>query len=108
MWWTVFCFFAVTECRVHDADSLQVCSQATIHFRCARRLQSSVLNLNIMVCSCQTVDWVCRGVVVSSGPSPLAYLTVSEQGFGFLVSWGGQLFTPRLGLCFSWKEFSMS
>ena len=27
--------------------------------------------------SCQTVDWVSRGVVVSSGSSPLIFLTVS-------------------------------
>ena len=41
-----------------------------------------------LLMSCQTVDWVCRGVVVSSGSSPLTFLTVSEQGFGFLVSGG--------------------
>ena len=53
-----------------------------------------------LLMSCQTVDWVCRGVVVSSGPSPLASLSVSEQGFGFLVCGGGQrlrLSAPRLG-----------
>ena len=50
--------------------------------------------------SCQTVDWVCRGVAVSSGRLVLTSLTVSEQGFGFLVGGGGQglqLFAPRLG-----------
>ena len=55
---------------------------------------------NELLMSCQTVDWVCRGVVVSSGPSPLTSLAVSEQGLGFLVSGGGQalqLFAPRLG-----------
>ena len=53
-----------------------------------------------LLTSCQTVDWVCRGVVVSSGPSPLGSLTVWEQGFGFQVSGAGQrlqLFAPRLG-----------
>ena len=50
--------------------------------------------------SCQTVGWVCRWVVVFSCPSPLAYLTVSEQAFGLLVHGGGQglqLFALRLG-----------
>ena len=55
-----------------------------------RRLQCPVCNPSGLLVSCQTVDWVCGGVVVSSGPSPLASLTVSEQGFGFLVSGGGQ------------------
>ena len=39
----LFCFFAIAECRVYDANSLQVHSQATV---CA------VHNLNIVVCSC--------------------------------------------------------
>ena len=45
----------------------------------------------IMVCSC-LARWLIRsrGVVVSSGSSLLTFLTVSEQGFGFLVS-GHQL-----------------
>ena len=78
----LFRFFAVVECRVRDASSLQVCSQATVS--CSQPEYSSLFM------SCQTADWVCRGVVVSSGPSPLTSLTVSEQGFGFLVSGGGQ------------------
>ena len=70
-----------------------------VRFRCARRPQCPVHDLSIVV-SRQTVAWVCGRVVVSSGPSPLTSLTVSEQGFGFVVSGGGQglkLFAPRLG-----------
>ena len=88
----LFCFFAIAECRVHDANLLQVCSQATVS--CSQPEYSGLLM------SCQTVDWVCRGVVVSSGPSQLAFLTVSEQGFGFLARWrwtGAAVFAPRLG-----------
>ena len=93
----LFRFFAITECSiaertVNDANSLQVCSQAAVF--CLQPEYSGLLM------SCQTVDWVCRGVVVSSGPSPSTSLAVSEQGLGFLVSGGGQalqLFVPRLG-----------
>ena len=88
----LLCFFAVAECRVHNASSLQVRSQATVS--CSQPKYSSLLM------SCLTVDWVCRGVVVSSSTLLLASLTVSELGFGFLVSGGGQglqLFGPRLG-----------
>ena len=52
-----------------------------------------------LLMSCQTVDWVSRGVVASSGFSPLTFLAVLEQGFGFLVSGGGhglQLLLPDL------------
>ena len=87
----LFRFFAIAECRIHDASSLQVHSQATVS--CSQPEYSGLLMF------CQTVDWVCRGVVVSSDPSSLVSLTVSEQGFGFLVSGGGQglqLFAPRL------------
>ena len=52
-----------------------------------------------LLMSCQTVDLVSRGVVVSSGSFPLTSLAISEQGFGFLVHGGGhelQLFAPRL------------
>ena len=53
-----------------------------------------------LLMSCQTLDWVSRGVVVSSGSFPLTFFSVSEQDFGFLVSGGGghglQLFAPRL------------
>ena len=76
--------------RVHDANSLQVHAQATVS--CSQPEYRGLLM------SCQTVDWVHRGVVVSSGPSPLTSLAVSEKGFGFLVSGGGhglQLFAPR-------------
>ena len=79
----LFRFFAIAECRVHDASSLQVHSQATVF--CSQPEYSGLLK------SCQRVDWVCRQVVVSSGPSPLASLTVSERGFGLLVSGGGLL-----------------
>ena len=88
----LFCFFAITECRVHDVNSLKVHLQATVS--CSQHEYTGQLM------SCQTVDWVCRGVVVSSGPSLLASLSVSEQGFGFLISERGQalqLFAPRLG-----------
>ena len=87
----LFRFFAIAECRVHDASSLQVRSQATVS--CSQPEYSGLLK------SCQTVDWVCTGVVVSSGSCPLTFLSVSEQGFDFLVSEGGhglQLFAPRL------------
>ena len=76
----LFRFFAIAECRVHDADSPQVCSQATVS--CSQPEYSGLLM------SCQTVDWVSRGVVVSSGSFPLTFLAISEQGFGFLVSGG--------------------
>ena len=52
-------FFAIAECRVHDANSLQVCSQTTVS--CSQPEYSGLLM------SCQTVDWVSRGVVVASG-----------------------------------------
>ena len=56
--------------------------------------------------SYQTVDWVSRGVVVSSGSFPMTFSTVSEEGFGILVSGGGhglQLFAPRLSSFVSWN-----
>ena len=64
------------------------------HFRIAVCGKSSVwipqnLPYSGQLMSCQTADWICRGVVVSSGPSPLASLTFTGQGFGFLVSGGG-------------------
>ena len=86
---SLFCFFAITE------------SMMPVNFRCAcRPVSCSQPVYNGLLMSCQTVDWVCREVVVSSGPSPLTVLTVSEQAFDFLVSGGGQglqLFAPRLG-----------
>ena len=51
-----------------------------------------------LLMSRQTVDWVSGGVVVSSGSLSLIFLSVSELGFGFLVSGGRhglQLFAPR-------------
>ena len=45
-----FRIFAIAECRVHDAISLQVCSQATVS--CSQTEYSGLLM------SCQTVDWV--------------------------------------------------
>ena len=63
----LFRFFAVAECRVHDTDSLQVCSQATVS--CSQPEYSGLLM------SCQAVDWVNRGVVVSSGCFPLTFFT---------------------------------
>ena len=87
----LFRFFAVTECRVHDASSLQVCSQATVS--CSQPEYSGLLM------SCRTVDWISRGVVVSRDSFPLTFLAILEQGFGFLVSGGGhglQLFAPGL------------
>ena len=59
----LFCFFAITECRVLDASSLQVRSQATVS--CSQPEHSGLLMF------CRAVDWVCRGVVVYYGPSPL-------------------------------------
>ena len=82
MWWAVCSASLQSQCRVHDANSLQKRSQATVS--CSQPEYSGLLM------PCQTVDWVYRGVVVSSGPSPLACLTVSEQRFGFLVSLGRQ------------------
>ena len=46
----LFCFFAIAECRVHDANSLQVRSQAAVS--CSQPEYSGLLM------SCQTVDWV--------------------------------------------------
>ena len=68
MWWTVCSasFGGIAECRVHDASSFQVHSHPTVS--CSQPEYSGVLM------SCQMVDWVCRGVVVHSGPSPLAFL----------------------------------
>ena len=93
MWWTV-CSASLQLQSAHSpyANLFQVRSQTTVSC-----LQPQYCGL---LMPCQTVDWVCRGVVDSSGPSPLAFLTVSEQGFGFLVSEGGQglqLFAPKLG-----------
>ena len=78
----LFLFVAIAECRVHDANSLQVCSQATVS--CSQPEHSGLLM------SCQTADWVCRGMIVSNGSSPFTFLTVSEQGFDFLVNGDGQ------------------
>ena len=86
----LFCLFEIAECRVHDASSLQVRSRATVP--CSQPEYSGLLM------SCQAVDWVSTGVVVSSGSFPLTFLSVSERGFGFLVSGGGHglhLFAPR-------------
>ena len=47
----LFRFFAIAECRVHDASSLQVRSQATVS--CSQSEYSGLL------VSYQTVDWVC-------------------------------------------------
>ena len=55
----LFRFFAIAECRVHDANPLQVCSQATVS--CLQPEDSGLLM------SCESVDWVSIGVVVSSG-----------------------------------------
>ena len=77
----LFRFFAFAECRVHDANSLQLRSQATVS--CSQPEHGG------MLMSCQMVGWVSRGVVVSNGFFPLIFLSVSEQGFGFLVSGGG-------------------
>ena len=67
MGWTV-CFASLQS---QSAESMM-----PICFRCARRPQCPVRNLNIVVCSvsCQMVDWVCRGVVVSSGSFPLTFV----------------------------------
>ena len=77
MWWTVC------------SASLQSQSAEFFRFRCASRLLScSQSEYCSLLVSCLTVDWVCRGVVVSSGSSPLTSPTVSEQAFGFLVNGG--------------------
>ena len=67
----LFRFFAIAECRVHDGNSLQVRSQATVS--CSQPAYSGLLM------SCQTVDWVSRGVVVSSGSSPLTFFTSDDK-----------------------------
>ena len=77
----LFRFFAITECRVHDANSLQVRSQTTV--------SCSQLEYSGLLMSCKMVDWVSRGVVVSSGSIPMTFLAVSGQNFPFLVSGGG-------------------
>ena len=69
----LFRFFAIAECRVHDASLLQVHSKATVS--CSQPEYSGLLM------SCQTVDWVSRGVVVSSGSFPLN----SETEYCFFV-----------------------
>ena len=46
----LFRFFAIVECRVHDAYSLQVRSQATV--------SCSQLEYSGLLMSCQRVDWV--------------------------------------------------
>ena len=78
----LFCSFVITECRIHGAMSLQVRSQVTVS--CSQHEYSGLLM------SLKMVDWVCRGVVVLRGPSPL-----SEKGFGFLVS-GSSCLLPDL------------
>ena len=88
---SLFRCLAIAESRVHEANSLQVCSQATVS--CSQPEYSGLLM------SCQTADWVSRGVVVSSGTFPLTFLAISERGFGFLVRGGGhglQLFAPKV------------
>ena len=91
MWWTV----CSSSLQSQSADSMM-----PIRFRCDRRPAScSQPEYSGLLMSCQTVDWVSRGVVVSSGSFPLSFLSVSEQDFGFLVSGGRhrlQLFAPRL------------
>ena len=67
MWWAVFSlFFAIAECRVHEGSSFQVCSQVTVS--CSQPENSG------LVMSCQMVDWINIGVVVSSGSFPLTFL----------------------------------
>ena len=82
MWWIV-CSASLQSQSAEsiNANSLQVCSQATVS--CSQPEYSDLLM------SCQMVNWVSRGVVVSSGPSPLTSSTVLEQGFGFLIGGGG-------------------
>ena len=52
-------------------------------------------NRNLLM-SCQTVDCVSRGVVIFSGSFPLTFLSVSDQGFGFLVNMGCSCLLPDL------------
>ena len=66
----LFCCFASAECRVHDANSLRVRLQATVS--CSQPEYSGLFM------SCQMVDWVCRGVVVSSGSSSLTDQTAES------------------------------
>ena len=47
----LFCFFAIAECRVHDASWLQVRLQATVSL--------SKPEYSGLLMPCQTVDWVC-------------------------------------------------
>ena len=64
----LFCFFAIAECRIHDANSLHARSQATMSY--------SKPEYSGLLMSCQTADWVCRGVVISNGSSALTYLEI--------------------------------
>ena len=119
----LFCFFAVAECRICDANLPQVHLHATEdvvdHLFCffaieecricdanlpQVHLQATVACLQPeyigLLKSSKMSDWVCRGAVVSSGSSPLGSLTVVGQSLGFLVSGFGQglgLCSPRLG-----------
>ena len=94
-----FCFFAIAECRVHDTSSLQVCLLATVS--CSQPEYSGLLM------SCQMVDWVSRGVLVSSDSFPLTFLSVSEQGFGFLVSGGGHRGPKWFNFICEWLDYHM-
>ena len=92
MWWTV-CSASLQWQRTE--------SMMPNRFRCARRPQCPVRNLNIVVCSCLARRLIgsVEGVVVSSGSFPLTFLAISEQGFGFLVNRGRHglwLFARRL------------
>ena len=93
MWWTI--------CSV-SLQSQSAESMMPIRFTCARRpVSCSQPEYSGLLMSCQTVDWVSRGVVVSSGSFPFTFLAVSEQGFGFLVSGSGhglQLLTRAVWL----------
>ena len=76
----LFCCFPIA-CAV---------STMQISFRCVRRQQWSGRNLKIVVCSCliRRLNWPVEELL-----SPVALLHwgfVVEQGFGFLVSDGGQ------------------
>ena len=74
----LFRYFAIAECGVHGASSLQVRSQATVS--CSQPEYSGL--------SCLARRLI-GSVLVSSDSFPLTFLTISDQCFGLLVSGGG-------------------
>ena len=68
MWWTV----CSASLQWQSAESM-----LPIRFMCARRpVSCSQPEYSGLLMSCQTVDWVSIGVVVSSGSFPLTFLSL--------------------------------